>query len=277
MRHGLENKVAIVTGAGRQKGIGRAIAMELGGMGANVTVADLPKPMDGYEWYQTGDWESLRQIATEITELGVEALPVRVDVTSQKLVEEMVDATLDKFSQIDILVNNAGGGPGVGPVVEMSLEDWEKTLAINLTGSFLCSQAVLNTMIKAGNGGRIINISSISGKTPTPFVAPYNASKAGVISFTQTLALEVAEYGITVNAVCPGNIDTQLLIAECEFLASMEGITPEEARKRYVEEVPLKRLGQADDVAAVVGFLATSAAGYVTGQAINVDGGIDFH
>jgi NAD(P)-dependent dehydrogenase (short-subunit alcohol dehydrogenase family) len=209
--------------------------------------------------------------------LGVKALPVRVDITNKILISEMVTTTMEKFGRIDILVNNAGGGPGVGPIVEMSVEDWKKTIDINLTGTFMCSKAVLKPMIDAGNGGRIINISSISGKTPTPFVAPYNASKAGIISLTQTMALEVAEYSITVNAVCPGNINTQLLIAECEFLATMEEITPEKARQNYVEEVPLKRLGEAEDVAEVVGFLASNRADYVTGQAINVDGGIEFH
>jgi NAD(P)-dependent dehydrogenase (short-subunit alcohol dehydrogenase family) len=132
-------------------------------------------------------------------------------------------------------------------------------------------------MIESGQGGRIVNIASIAGKTPTPWIAPYNASKAGVIAFTQTLAVEVAEYGIHVNAVCPGNIDTQLLQAECEFMASMAAITPDEARQRFVDEPPLKRLGQPEDVAAVVGFLVSSAADYLTGQAINVDGGIEFH
>lgn len=277
MSRELAGKVAIITGAGRQKGMGRAIAMKLGEMGANIIVADLPKPMDGYEWYQTGDWEGLQEITNEIAALGVDVLPVRVDVTDQKLVQKMVKTTLDKFGRIDILVNNAGGGPGVGPLVEMSLADWKKTIDINLTGTFLCSQSVLKSMIEAGEGGKIINISSISGKTPTPYVSPYNASKAGVISLTQTMALEVAEFGVTVNAVCPGNIDTQLLKAECEFLANIEGISPEEARQRYVEEVPLKHLGQPEDVAAVVGFLVSSAADYVTGQAINVDGGIEFH
>jgi NAD(P)-dependent dehydrogenase (short-subunit alcohol dehydrogenase family) len=127
------------------------------------------------------------------------------------------------------------------------------------------------------SGGRIVNIASIAGKTPVPWIAPYNASKAGVIAFTQTLAVEAAEYGIHVNAVCPGNIDTKLLQAKCEFLASMEGVTAEEARRTYTEEPPLKRLGQPEDVAAVVGFLVSSAADYITGQAINVDGGIEFH
>jgi NAD(P)-dependent dehydrogenase (short-subunit alcohol dehydrogenase family) len=277
MTRELEGKVAIVTGAGRQKGMGRAIAMKLGEMGANIAVADLPKPMEGYEWYQTGDWEGVQFVAKEISLLGVKALPVRVDITNKILISEMVTTTMEKFGRIDILVNNAGGGPGVGPIVEMSVEDWKKTIDINLTGTFMCSKAVLKPMIDAGNGGRIINISSISGKTPTPFVAPYNASKAGIISLTQTMALEVAEYSITVNAVCPGNINTQLLIAECEFLATMEEITPEKARQNYVEEVPLKRLGEAEDVAEVVGFLASNRADYVTGQAINVDGGIEFH
>jgi NAD(P)-dependent dehydrogenase (short-subunit alcohol dehydrogenase family) len=277
MKDNLSGKSAIVTGAGRPMGMGRAIALKLAEMGADLTVADLPTSMEGYEWYPTGNWQGVEDTAEEIRKLGGRALPVSVDITKPDMVQTMVDATLNEYGRVDILVNNAGGGPGVGPVIELSLEDWKKTIDINLTGTFLCSQAALKSMIAAGNGGRIISISSISAKIPSPNIAPYNASKAGVISLTQTMALEVAEYNITVNAICPGNIDTQLLVAECEFIAEMNEISPEEARQIYIDEVPLKRLGQAEDVAAVVAFLATPAAGYLTGQAINVDGGITFH
>jgi NAD(P)-dependent dehydrogenase (short-subunit alcohol dehydrogenase family) len=273
----LQGKVAIVTGAGRPRGMGRATALKLSAMGANVVVADLPKPMEGYEWYQTGDWKGLNAVADEVKALGVQSLPVRVDISDPALVQEMVDKTLKAFGRLDILVNNAGASPGVGPVSEMDISDWRKTVDINLNGTFLCSQAAVKAMIRGGEGGRIINIATISAKTPVPHTAPYNASKAGILSLTQTLALEVAQYDITVNAVCPGNIDTELLVTECEFIAQMMGITSEEARQRYVDEVPLKRLGQAEDVASVVGFLASSASDYVTGQSINVDGGIEFH
>jgi NAD(P)-dependent dehydrogenase (short-subunit alcohol dehydrogenase family) len=273
----LKGKVAIVTGAGRARGIGRAIALKLAEMGANVVVADLPRPMEGFEWYETGDWQGLKRVAEEVAALNVRALPVRVDVTNPQLVGAMVDATMAEFGRVDILVNNAGAGPGVGPVVAMDHTAWRKTVEVNLTGTFLCCQAVLEPMIAGGRGGRIVNIASIAGKTPMKYIAPYNASKAGVISLTRTLALEVAQFGITVNAVCPGNIDTDLLRAECQFVADMEGITPEEARQRYIDETPLKRLGRPEDVAAVVGFLVSSAADFITGQAINVDGGIEFH
>jgi len=273
----LKGKVAVVTGAGRARGIGRAIALKLAGMGADVVVADLPRPMEGFEWYETGDWESLQHVAQEVAALGVRSLPVRVDVTDPQLVQEMVDTTVAEFGRLDILVNNAGAGPGVGPVVSMDQAAWRKTVEVNLTGTFLCCQAALKPMIAGGRGGRIVNIASIAGKTPMALIAPYNASKAGVISLTQTLALEVAEFGITVNAVCPGNIDTDLLRAECEFLAMMEGATPEEIRQRYIEETPLKRLGRPEDVAAIVGFLVSGAADFITGQAINVDGGVEFH
>jgi NAD(P)-dependent dehydrogenase (short-subunit alcohol dehydrogenase family) len=273
----LKGKVAIVTGAGRPKGMGRAIALKLAEMGADLVVADLPKPMEGYDWYQTGDWKGLQAVAEEVVALGANSLPVRVDISDQPLVQEMVDTTMNEFGRLDILVNNAGASPGVGLVSEMAVEDWSKTVEINLTGTFLCSQAAVKAMIEVGEGGRIINIATISAKTPVPHIAPYNASKAGVLALTQTLALEVAQYGITVNAVCPGNIDTELLKTECEFIAEMVDITPEEARQRYIDEVPLKRLGQAEDIANVVGFLASPGADYVTGQSINVDGGIEFH
>jgi NAD(P)-dependent dehydrogenase (short-subunit alcohol dehydrogenase family) len=277
MAGGLKGKVAIVTGAGRPRGIGRAIALALAGRGANVVVADLARPMEGFEWYETGDWQGIQAVAREVIALGARSLPVRLDVTDPIMVQQMVDSTMTEFGRLDVLVNNAGASPGIGPIASMDLDGWRKTIEVNLTGTFLCCQAALGPMIAGGQGGRIVNVASIAGKTPTPFIAPYNASKAGVIALTQTLALEVAEYSVNVNAVCPGNIDTDLLRAECEFLASTQGITPEDARQAYVEEPPLKRLGRPDDVAAVVSFLVSSAADYLTGQAINVDGGIEFH
>jgi NAD(P)-dependent dehydrogenase (short-subunit alcohol dehydrogenase family) len=273
----LSGQTAIVTGAGRAGGIGRAIALELARMGADVVVADLPSPMAGFEWYETGDRRGLQAVAEEVAALGVRSLPLPVDVTDPQLVQAMVETTVAEFGRLDILVNNAGAALGAGPVTDMDPSAWRKTIEVNLTGSFLCCQAALRPMVQAGRGGCIVNIASIAGKTPVPWIAPYNASKAGVIAFTQTLAVEVAEHGIRVNAVCPGNIDTELLQAECEFLASMGGITPEEARRSYAEEPPLKRLGRPEDVAAVVGFLVSNAASYITGQAINVDGGIEFH
>ena len=273
----LKGKVAIITGAGRKRGIGRAIALQLARMGAALVVADLPEPMSGLETYKTGDWQGLQAVAEEVAALAVPSLALPVDVTDPQLVREMVEATVAEFGRLDILVNNAGAGPGVGPVADMHLDAWRKTIEVNLTGTFLCSQAALGPMIAGSQGGRIVNIASIAGKTPVPWIAPYNASKAGVIAFTQTLALEVAKHGIHVNAVCPGNIDTELLQAECEFLASMAAVTPDEARQRLIDEPPLKRLGRPEDVAAVVGFLVSSAADYLTGQAINVDGGIEFH
>jgi len=273
----LDGKTAIVTGAGHPVGMGRAIALQLASMGANVVVADLVRTGEGQAWKESDDWSALQKVAQQAAAFGVGALPVRVDISDLQLVKAMVDAALEKFGRIDILVNNAGMiGPMI-PLAEYDLGTWHKVLSVNLTGTLLCCQAVLKPMLAAGRGGRIINTASIAGKAPFPGMGPYSASKAGIISLTQTLAVELAEKGITVNAICPGNIDTAMTQGIYQNIATEEGLSFEEIRNQFAVEPAFKRIGTARDVAPLVGFLATEGAGYITGQAINVCGGIEFH
>ena len=273
----LKGKVAIVTGAGRDLGIGRAIALRLARDGADVAVADLCKEFEEFPGYGLGTWEGLEKRAEEIRALGVRALPVRVDVTDAALVDQMVAQTLETFGRLDILVNNAGGAPGPGPVVWMEEAAWTKTLAINLTGTFLCSRAAARVMLERGQGGKIINLSSAAGKRATPFLSAYSAAKGGVILFTQALALELARNNIQVNAVCPGQVDTELQRWGWELQAWAQGISYDEVVRKATEQIPLGRLEQPEDVANLVAFLASSESDYMMGQAINITGGEVMH
>ncbi len=273
----LKGKVAIVTGAGRKLGIGRAIALRLAGEGADVAVADICREFEEFPDYGLGMWEGLKSTADEVSALGVRGLPLKVDVTDSQAVDEMVAQTMDAFGHIDILVNNAGGVVGPMPVLWIEEAAWNKTLAINATGTFLCSQRVARTMIARRERGKIINIASIAGKGRSPALAAYCAAKAAVLGLTRVLALELAASGIQVNAVCPGEVDTDLQRWGWELEAKFRGVPYDEVVSEGIEQIPLGRLEQPDDVANLVAFLASSQSDYMTGQAINVDGGIVMH
>jgi len=270
----LKGKVAIVTGAGRKLGIGRAIALRLAREGADVAVADICREFEEFPDYGLGMWEGLKSTADEVSALGVRGLPLKVDVTDSQAVDEMVAQTMDAFGRIDILVNNAGGVVGPMPVLWIEEAAWNKTLAINATGTFLCSQRVARTMIARREGGKIINISSIAGKGRAPALAAYCAAKAAVLALTRVLAFELAASGIQVNAVCPGEVDTDLQRWGWQLEANFRGVPYDEVVSGEIEKIPLGKLETTDDVANLVAFLASSQSDYMTGQAINVDGGI---
>lgn len=243
----LKGKVAIVTGSGQ--GIGREIALTLAKEGAKVVVTDLT--------------DKIHDIVKEIAALGSEALAIKVDVSRKNDTEEMAKKTLEKFGRIDILVNNAGIFP-FKSFVEMKEEDWDKVLAVNLKGTFLCTKAVLPAMINQ-KYGKIVSISSIAG-TVVGFsnLVHYCASKGGIVGFTKGLALELAQYGINVNAIAPGAIETP---------GSIAGMGGKEALKQFEQTIPLKRLGQPIDIANLAVFLASDDSSYITGQCIVADGG----
>jgi meso-butanediol dehydrogenase/(S,S)-butanediol dehydrogenase/diacetyl reductase len=270
----LKGKVAIVTGAGRKLGIGRAIALRLARDGANVAVADICREFEEFPGYGLGMWEGLKSTAEEIDGLGVRGLPVRVDVTDAAAVDEMVAQTQEAFGRIDILVNNAGGAPGPAPVLWMDEGAWNKTLAINATGTFLCSQRAARTMIGRREGGKIVNVSSIAAKRPSLALAHYCAAKAAIVALTRVLAFELAPSNIQVNAVCPGQVDTDLQRWGWQLAANFRGIPYEEVIEEAVAGIPLGRLETPDDVADLVAFFASSESDYITGQAVNVCGGI---
>jgi NAD(P)-dependent dehydrogenase (short-subunit alcohol dehydrogenase family) len=244
----LKSRVAIVTGAGR--GIGRAIGLGLARAGANVVVSDI----------NLGIAES---VAAEIKAAGGKSFAVETDVSNEAQAQQLVKATLEGFAKIDILVNNAGI-LATGPLLETSVEVWERTHAVNLKGVFLCTKAVLPAMM-AQRSGRIINIASVAGKRGGGFFGNtcYASSKGGVIAFTKGAAREAGPYNITVNAVAPAMIET-------EMIAGM----PADRRESLLRSIPLGRTGSVEDVAAAVCFLASDGAGFMTGEIMDVDGGL---
>jgi 3-oxoacyl-[acyl-carrier protein] reductase len=241
----LKGQVAVVTGASR--GIGRAIALELANYGATVVV--------NYASSST----AADSVVAEITSAGGEAIALQADVSQVDQVDNLINTAIDKFKRIDILVNNAGITRDT-LLLRMKPEDWQAVIDLNLTGVFLCTRAVSKLMLKQ-RSGRIINITSVAGQMGNPGQANYSAAKAGVIGFTKTVAKELASRGITVNAVAPGFITTDMTSN-----LNAEGI---------LQYIPLGRYGQPEEIAGMVRFLAADpAAAYITGQVFNVDGGM---
>jgi NAD(P)-dependent dehydrogenase (short-subunit alcohol dehydrogenase family) len=273
----LENKVAIVTGCARERGIGRAIAMRLAQEGAHVVVADYCRSMPEYPDAKFGQMEELEGVAAEIRKLGRRSLAVKVDVTDEAEVAQMAAAAMKEFGQVDILCNNAGGGVGGGPVIQQTLDSWNRTVGVNLTGTFLCAKHVAPKIIAGGRGGRIINTASIAGKRGGPMMAAYSAAKHGVIGLTRSLALELGAFKITVNAVCPGFVETQLFEGLINMVGSTRNMNREQVLKTFVQQVPMGRMETGEDVANVVAFLASEDGGYMTGQALNICGGVEVH
>ncbi len=269
----LKDRVALVTGAGRRDGIGAAIARRLARAGAHIVVADICAPPTELLTAASGAWEELVALAREIEALGGRALPVRVDVTDSASVQAMAAQTQEAFGRLDILVNNAGAAIAPNPIVFMEEEAWRRTLEINATGTFLVCKYALPLMIDGERGGRVVNMASIAAERPKPFNAAYAASKAAVIALTRALAQEVAQFGITVNAVLPGDIDTGMKRWGMELEATSMEKTFEEVMSAIVARIPLKRFGTPDDVADLVAFLVSDAASFITAQAINLTGG----
>lgn len=269
----LQNKVALVTGAGRASGIGAAVARRLAAGGADIVVSDLCAPVSNLFNAGAGQWEELQAVAAEVEARGVRALPVRSDVTQADSVAALIRATLDAFGRLDILVNNAGATIGPAPVVQMAEEAWRRTLEINATGTFLCCKAAVPAMIQGGRGGRVINMSSLAALRPKPYMSAYAASKAAIVALTQGLAQEVAAYGITVNALLPGDIDTAFKQWGMQVEAAVTQRPLTEVVGDIVRRIPTGRLGTAEDVAQLAAWLASEEAAFITGQAINVTGG----
>jgi len=243
----LKGKTAVVTGSGR--GLGKAIALKLAQMGANIVLNDIVNS------------DSIDETAEEFRAAGFNVIVTKGDVRNPDDVKEMVDKAVEAFGRIDILVNNAGITKDK-PLAMMSLEDWDDVLDINLKGAFICTKAVAKVMIKQ-KSGKIINVASVAGVMGNPGQANYSASKAGLIGLTKTTAKELASRNITCNAIAPGLIKSK-----------MTDVLPEKVKESYLNSIPLKRFGTPEDVANVVGFLASEDSNYVNGQVIHIDGGL---
>lgn len=247
----LTGKVAIVTGA--RRGIGRGIALTLAKAGANVTVSDV-------------SLEDCQKVVGEVEALGRKGLAVKCDVSKKAEVDEMVQKTVAEFGKVDILVNNAGILGGFKPFLELTEEDWDKVIEINLKGQFLCAQSAAREMIR-NKWGRIVNIASIaSGQVGVGFpqIAHYCASKGGITAMTEALALELSPQGVNVNAIGPGVIETEM---------TKGMLADEKTRQGMLMRVPKGRVGQPEDIGAAAVFLASDEADYITGATLFVDGG----
>ena len=273
--YNLEGKVALVTGAGGEHGIGRAIATRLASEGADVVVNDVeskagPKQQSG--------WGGVTDVVREIGKLGRTALGIEVDVSDAMEVDHMIHQTLERFGHIDILINNAAARPGRDrvPVVELEEDAWDLVQRVNVKGTFLCCRAVAREMIHRENGGKILVMSSTRGKRGEAFYAAYCASKFALIGFAQSLALELAPHQIQVNAICPGMVDTGR-IRDIAAAVTPEGRSADAHHEQMLREraatVPLGRVGTSSDVAQVAAFLVSSESDYLTGVAVGVSGG----
>jgi len=251
--------------------------MRLADEGAHVVVADYCRSMPEYPDAKFGQMEELESVAAAIRKLGRRSLAVKVDVTDEAEVAQMAESAMKEFGRVDILCSNAGGGVGGGPVIQQTLDSWNRTVGINLTGTFLCAKHVAPKIIAGGRGGRIINTASIAGKRGGPMMAAYSAAKHGVIGLTRSLALELGSFKITVNAVCPGFVETQLFEGLINMVGSTRNLNREQVLKTFVNQVPMGRMQTGEDVANVVAFLASEDGGYMTGQALNICGGVEVH
>lgn len=256
----LQGKTAIVTGA--SKGIGRAIALRLAREGAAVLVTS--RSPDGTE-----------EVTKEVQQHAPDSFGLPVDVTREEDVRRMIDAARERWGRIDIIVNNAGVS-SMEWVENLSDEDWNTNMDVNATGVFRCCRAIAPIMREQGHG-KIINIASLAAKRGAMFLGHYAASKFAVLGLTKTLALELAPHNVQVNAVCPGIVLTDMIYREWEWEAALLGTTPEAVRQSVLDSIPLGRFAEPDDVAKVVAFLASEYADYMTGQAINVTGGMETH
>jgi 3-oxoacyl-[acyl-carrier protein] reductase len=243
----LEGKTAVITGSGR--GLGKSIALKLAQMGANIVLNDIESS------------DSIDQTADEFKKLGYNVVVTKGDVRNVDDVNKMFNTAVETFGSVDILVNNAGITRDT-LMIKMSEKDWDDVLDINLKGAFLCTKSVARIMMKQRNG-KIINISSVSGVMGNPGQVNYSSSKAGLIGLTKSTAKELAARNITCNAVAPGLIKSK-----------MTDKLSEDVRKNYLDNIPLKRFGTPEDVADVIGFLASEDSDYVTGQVIHIDGGL---
>ena len=273
--YNLNGKVALVTGAGGKNGIGRAIATRLAKEGADVAVNDIAEHPYAAD---QADWHGLPDLVREIEAMGHRALSIVADVADAAQVKEMVDQTVAHFGKIDILVNNAGtiAGKDRVPVVDLAEEDWDRVQRVNVKGIFLCSQAVARHLIAQGTGGKIINMSSVTGKRGSARFAAYSASKFAVIGFTQSLACELAPYQVNVNAICPGLVDTERFGHLASVLMPANLSADErlaEYARRSEAAVPIGRLAEGADVAKMAAFLASDEAAYLSGVSITVSGG----
>jgi meso-butanediol dehydrogenase/(S,S)-butanediol dehydrogenase/diacetyl reductase len=275
--HRLQGKVALVTGAGRSGGLGEAICHRLAAEGAAVVVTDLAQAGANLPAERIGTADDIERVVADLRSAGGRALGLGLDVRIEAQVVAAIEATVAAFGGLDILVNNAGVGYLMEPLVDMPLERWDTVIGVNLTGAFLCTRHAARQMIAQGRGGRVISIASVAAKSGSLHLAAYAASKHGLVGFTRSAALELGPQRITVNAVCPNHVTTQLGSVQNAYRAQQRGQTVEAYLAEMRGRIPLGRVGLAEDTAKACAFLASDEAAYITGEAMNVSGGQEVH
>ncbi len=275
----LKGKTAVITGSGRSKGIGEAIAKRLANEGCDVVITDLGTPTGkNFSKDHVGTTSEMDSIVDEINkENKGKAFAYPCDVRKESQVKALVEAAVKKFGSLDILVNNAGVGYIMEPFTEFKEQSWDAVLDVNLKGAFLCSKHAAIQMITQGKGGSIINIASQAAKSGFPFAAAYTASKHGMVGLTRSNAIELGAHKIRVNAVCPNHITTGLGHWQNQFFSEKLGLDYDTYLQGIKDRNPLGRTGLVDDIAKAVAFLASEQAAYITGEAMNVSGGEEYH
>lgn len=259
-------KTIVVTGSGKQKGLGQGILQRFADEGANCIVSDIAIDPEA------------EAVADELRGRGTKVATIACDVSDPAQCNALVEQSVAEMGSVDIFVNNAGIGFMMKPMLEVDPKDWATVIAVNLSGAFYCTQAAAKAMISAGKGGRIINIASQAAKTGFPHLPAYVSSKHGMVGLTRATAVELGAHGITVNAVCPNHVTTGLGAKQNEYFSKLLGFDSVEAYlKNMAAKNPMGRPGMPSDTAAACAWLASDDAIYVTGEAINVSGGEEMH
>lgn len=259
-------KTVVVTGSGRERGLGQAILQRFADDGANCVVSDVAIDTEA------------EGIAEELRARGAKVATIACDVSDAGQCAALIDGAVAAFGSVDVMINNAGIGFMMKPLLDVVPDDWDKVIAVNLSGAFYCTQAAAKAMVAAGNGGRVINIASQAAKTGFPHLPAYVSSKHGMIGLTRASAVELGAYRITVNAVCPNHVTTALGAEQNAYFSRLLGFDSVEAYLRNMAaRNPMGRPGLASDTAAACAWLASDDACYVTGEALNVSGGEEMH
>jgi NAD(P)-dependent dehydrogenase (short-subunit alcohol dehydrogenase family) len=274
----LKNKVVVVTGSGRKLGLGQGILQRFADEGALCVVSDLGTPQQHMGAEHIGSSDEMEAVAAELRLRGTSVITVPCDVRKSADCANLIAQTVTAFGRLDVMINNAGIGYLMKPLLETDEAEWDAVLDVNLKGAFLCSKYAARQMIAQGTGGRIINIASQAAKSGFPHMAPYCASKHGMIGLTRSNAVELGGHGITVNAVCPNHVTTGLGAKQNEYFSKLLGFDSVDTYlKNMAAKNPMGRPGYVADTAAVCAFLASDAANYMTGEALNISGGEEMH